>query len=156
MPMPEEQAFARLEFFANINNDPEEREAALNDPKIADGFVLAYLRTMPTRTFEAALGFLSRPLVLHELLIDATTDQRLTIAFNPATAPEDLRRLAEDPSPDVRAQLAFNPNTEPDVLASLLLDGSERVREAVQEAFDTDFGHFLRTGQRWVDGIEEP
>lgn len=145
------QCLGVLETFSDVDRDSEERERALNDLRVPDGMVMAFVAMLSGGTRDRALACCERPYVLDQWAMAGDASDRILIAFNPHTCSATLRRLAQHPNPRVRANVAYNPRTPPDVLASLLLDRSQDVRDAVADAFDSELGQALRRGLRNLD-----
>jgi hypothetical protein len=137
-----------LSVYLDVDQEPEARDGALNDGRVPDEIVNAWLRTLTGDQRHSALGCCSRPAVLAHWAESPDRQDRVLVAFNPYTPLAALSALVEDPDELVRCQIAFSPQAGPDVLWRLFADASPSVREAVDTAFSTEFGLRLRAGDR--------
>jgi hypothetical protein len=147
-PLSHAQALRLLSTYRDVERDEDQREAALNDPRIDESVLQEFLTSLPPQARQGALCRCTRPAVLTRWALSNNEDERAVVACNPSTPSTSLRRLAEDPQARVRMQIPFNPNAEPDVLARLILDPDPMVQDTLAFAFDTEAGHALRAGQR--------
>lgn len=145
------EALDVLSVYLDVDQEVEIREAALNDERVPEGIVDALFRTMPGDRRDIALTRCTRSPVLRTWSASDAVEDRIAVAFNPHTPADVLHGLAHDAEPRVRAQVAFNPRADAASLQRLFDDPSPLVRDAVQVAFETEFGHELRKGERMFD-----
>lgn len=155
-PLTAWEALDVLALYLDLDQEPEVRESALNDDRVPDEIVSAWLRTLPGEQRQGALGRCSRPAVLDRWALSPYPEERVAVAFNPYTPPAALSVLVEDPDELVRCQIAFNPQAGPETLRTLFADPSPGVRESVDTAFSTEFGLRLRAGDRLAELTDDP
>ncbi len=124
-------ALFRLGAFLDQRLELEERLAALNDPRVADGVVSGYLRTLDGDDLELALRCCERPGVLAERVADPLVAVRRAVAANVSADEATLRVLACDEDELVRVLVASHPPADLGVHAWLLADPCPAVRDAL-------------------------
>jgi hypothetical protein len=122
----------------------EDYQRLVNHPALTSAFVLDVIR----ESSDYAMAYMfaadsADPRVLAELATHGETRVRCAVAFSARTPVSVLRVLARDPVPLVRGNLPFNRHLPPELLCALTVDPSPVVRDAVNEAFSTEFGQWL-------------
>ena len=112
----------------------EQREAALNDPRISSNEQAAFIARLDTERRSIALALSQRPHVLLLWAVQGDERERRTVAYNPWAPPGAVEEAMDD-LPGVRMQLPFRP-VPTEIWRKLLEDDDTDVRDAIEAAFD--------------------
>jgi hypothetical protein len=90
----------------------------------------------PDKKFEIQVGLLPKQ---ENKFSNLSVEERINIAKNPETSPEDLHLLMKDKNVDVRCQIAVHPNTTENDLKLCCMDLDDKVRQSAALNHNTPF-----------------
>lgn len=112
----------------------EQREAALNDPRISSNEQGAFIAALDADRRLIALAMSQRPHVLLCWALEGNEQERQVVAYNPWSPPSAVDVAMED-LPSVRMQLPYRPVSQEN-WRKLLTDEDGDVRDSIASAFD--------------------